>query len=107
MVLVSTGVVPSVRIHGRGAVQARDYAVDKLAAALRHAPGPVLFARLTLDSGAPGERVDAQVDVDGIAVHVHAVGDTMTEAIDRLQERMRARLRRMRRRPTEVIARRE
>jgi hypothetical protein len=34
-------------------------------------------------------------------VHVHAVGTTLHEAIDAVQERLRSRLRRIRRRPAQ------
>ncbi|GAA0804975.1 HPF/RaiA family ribosome-associated protein [Spirilliplanes yamanashiensis] len=101
MVLVSAELTPSVRTHGPVPAPARDYAVAKLGAALRHAPAPVPFARVTLDSTGHGEYAGAQVDVGGVPVHVHAAGETMTEAVDRLQERLRARLRRMRRRPAQ------
>jgi ribosome-associated translation inhibitor RaiA len=61
----------------------------------------VLRTSLTLDAAAPGDRVDAHVDVDGVGVHVHAVGQTLQEATDLMQERLRSRLRRIRRRPAQ------
>jgi ribosome-associated translation inhibitor RaiA len=92
---------PHVHTHGEVAPEATEYAVRKLRAALHHAPAPVLRSSLTLDSAAPGDRVDAHVDVNGVGVHVHAVGDTLQEATDAMQERLRSRLRRIRRRPTQ------
>ncbi|MFI7542455.1 hypothetical protein [Actinoplanes sp. NPDC049599] len=89
---------PQVHTHGHVGPEATEYAVGKLTAALHHAPGPVLRTSLTLDAAAPGDRVDAHVDVNGIGVHVHAVGATLQEATDLMQERLRSRLRRIRRR---------
>ncbi len=90
---------PQVHTHGEVGSEATAYAVGKLTAALQHAPGPVLRASLTLDSAAPGDRVDAHVDVNGTGVHVHAFGETMQEATDLMQERLRSRLHHLRRRP--------
>jgi len=92
---------PQVHTHGEVTPEATDYAVQKLQAALHHAPAPVLRSWLTLDAAAPGDRVEAHVDVDGVGVHVHAVGETLQEATDAMQERLRSRLRRIRRRPTQ------
>jgi ribosome-associated translation inhibitor RaiA len=92
---------PQVHIHGQVPAEAAAYAVSKVEAALHHAPGPVLRTSLTLDSAAPGDRVDAHVDVDGVGVHVHAVGQTMQEATDLMQARLRSRLHHIRRRPAE------
>lgn len=92
---------PQVHTHGTVPPEAAAYAVEKLEAALHHAPGTVLRTSLSLDSAAPGDRVDAHVDVNGVGVHVHAVGQTMQEATDAMQERLRSRLRRIRRRPTQ------
>jgi ribosome-associated translation inhibitor RaiA len=90
---------PQVHVHGMVAPEAAAYAIQKVAAALRHAPGPVLRASVTLDAAAPGDRVDAHVDVNGAGVHVHGVGSTMQEATDVMQERLRSRLHHLRRRP--------
>lgn len=89
------------RIHTRGPVDemACSYAVEKLAAALHHAPAPVLQSWLTVDAEAPGNRVDAHVDVNGVPVHVHASGVTLQEATDLMQQKLRSRLRRLRRHP--------
>jgi ribosome-associated translation inhibitor RaiA len=97
----ATDLHPQVHIHGDVPAEARAYAVTKVEAALHHAPGTVLRTSLTLDSAAPGDRVDAHVDVDGVGVHVHAVGETLQEATDLMQERLRSRLRRIRRRPAQ------
>jgi ribosome-associated translation inhibitor RaiA len=88
-----------VHTHGEVPAEAADYAVGKLTAALHHAPAPVLRAAVTLDALAPGDRVDAHVDVNGAGVHVHAVGETFQEATDLMQDRLRSRLRRIRRHP--------
>jgi ribosome-associated translation inhibitor RaiA len=92
---------PQVHTHGGVAAEAADYAVRKLRAALHHTAVPVLRSWLTLDAAAPGNRVDAHVDVNGTCVHVHAVGATMQEATDAMQERLRSRLRRIHRRPAQ------
>jgi ribosome-associated translation inhibitor RaiA len=97
MTRIEQVITPQVHTHGRVGGWARAYAVGKLEAALQHAPGRVHRTSLTIDSAAPGNRVDAHVDVDGTAVHVHAVGETLQEASDLLQERLRSRLRRLRR----------
>lgn len=88
-----------IRTHGAVPPEARDYAVAKLDAALQHAPDPVVASWVTLDAGAPAERVDARVNVSGIHLHVHAVGETLQEATDLMQERLRSRLRRIHHRP--------
>tara|TARA_B100002049_G_scaffold126661_1_gene93690 strand:+ start:202 stop:969 length:768 start_codon:yes stop_codon:yes gene_type:complete len=41
---------------------------------------------------------EATIDMNGVAIRAHASGDTMTEAIDRLDERLGRRLRRRRKR---------
>jgi len=92
---------PQVHTHGKVTAEATAYAVRKLQAALHHAPAPVLRSWLTLDAAAPGDRVEAHVDVNGVTVHVHAVGETLQEATDAMQERLRSRLRRIRRRPSQ------
>jgi ribosome-associated translation inhibitor RaiA len=92
-----------IRTHGTVPPEAADYAVTKLGAALQHAPEPVVASWVTLDAAAPGDRVDAQVNVGGVHVHVHAVGETLQEATDLMQERLRSRLRRIRRRPTHSL----
>jgi ribosome-associated translation inhibitor RaiA len=90
---------PQVHTHGAVEPAATAYAVRKLQAALHHTAAPVLRSWLTLDAAAPGSRVDAHVDINGVGLHVHAVGATLQEATDAAQERLRSRLRRIRRRP--------
>jgi len=90
---------PQVHTHGDVVPEAAAYAVEKVVAALHHAPGRVLRVSLTLDAANPGDRVDAHVDVNGTGVHVHGVGSTMQEATDVMQERLRSRLHHLRRRP--------
>ncbi|GAA0505243.1 hypothetical protein Ade02nite_71460 [Paractinoplanes deccanensis] len=99
MTRIEQVISPQVHTHGEVSPEAAAYAVGKLAAALHHAPGPVLRTSLTLDAAAPGDRVDAHVDVNGAGLHVHAVGQTLQEATDLMQDRLRSRLRRLRRRP--------
>jgi len=92
---------PHVHTHGRVGPGATTYAIDKLQAALRHAPAPVVSSWLTIDAAAPGNRIDADANVNGTHIHVHAVGASLREAVDLMQERLRSRLRRMRRRQTQ------
>lgn len=99
MTNVSSAVPTHVRTHGSVPPTATQYAVEKLDAALHHAPAPVIGAWLTLDAAAPGDRVDANVHVGGVHLHVHAIGGTLQEATDLMQQRLRSRLRRIRRRP--------
>jgi ribosome-associated translation inhibitor RaiA len=96
---IEPAIGPQVHTHGAVKPEATAYAVDKFLAALQHAQGPVLRTSLSLDSAAPGDRVDAHVDVNGI--DVHAVGETLQEATDLMQDRLRSRLRRIRRRPAQ------
>ncbi|GLW33740.1 hypothetical protein Areg01_66780 [Actinoplanes regularis] len=97
---------PQVRAYGEVTPEAEDYAREKVMVALRHAPAPVLRVRLTMDGAAYGDRIDAHVDLSGFGVHVHAVGETMQEATDRLQERLRSRLHHLTRRPAQGARRR-
>ena len=90
-----------VRLHGAVRPGARAYSVAKLAAALRQAPRRIISSWLTIDSAAPGNRVDAYANVNGIHIHVHAIGATLHEATDLMQQRLRARLRHIRRRPAQ------
>lgn len=97
--------VPQVRVHGRDAADWTEYAVEKVTAVLRQAPGTVLHVRLLLDSTPQGDRVDAHVDIDGVVLHAHAMGSTVQEAVDLMQDRLRGRMRRLRRRPVPRPAR--
>ena len=97
MTQVSSLGTTHVRSHGAVPPETTAYALEKLEVALRHAPAPVLHTWLTLD--AVGDRIDASANVNGVHIHVHAVGETMQEAVDLMQQRLRSRLRRIRRRP--------
>jgi ribosome-associated translation inhibitor RaiA len=99
MTLIEPVLNPQVHTHGEVPPEARAYAVEKLEAALHHAPAPVIHLSLILDADAPGDRVDVHVDVNGAALHVHAFGATQQEAADLMEERLRSRLRRIRRHP--------
>jgi ribosome-associated translation inhibitor RaiA len=76
------------------------YAQAKVAHVARHAPGPVLDARLRLavESDPARERpaiASASFDVDGRVVRGHVAAPTLHEAIDRLESRLRHRLERL------------
>ena len=104
MAVTELAIEPQVYTHGDVSPEIRDYARAKVLAALHHAPAPVLRLRVTLHATAPGHRADVQADVNGVGVHAHAVAETMQEAIDVLQERLRSQLRHMRRRPAQVTS---
>ena len=101
MTHVYSGITSHVHVHGAVSRGARAYAVSKLEAALQHAPRRIVSSRLTIDAAAPGNRVDAHVNVNGVHLHVHAVGATLNEATDLMQHRLRSRLRHIRRRPAQ------
>jgi ribosome-associated translation inhibitor RaiA len=101
MTHVHSGITSRVHVHGAVPRSARTYAEAKLEAALQHAPRRIVSSRLTIDAAAPGNRVDAHVNVSGMHVHVHAVGATLTEATDLMQQRLRSCLRHIRRRPAQ------
>lgn len=103
MTHIGSTVPVHIRTHGAVPPEAADYAVEKLDAALQHAPNPVVGSWVTLDAAAPGDRVDAHVNISGMHVHVHAVGQTLQEATDLMQDRLRSRLRRIRRRPVRGV----
>ena len=67
----------------------------------------MLHVRLLIDSMAHGDRADAHVDVDvnRVTLHAHAMGETVQEAVDLMQDRLRGQLRRLRRRPAPRPAR--
>ncbi|GAA4093268.1 MULTISPECIES: sigma 54 modulation/S30EA ribosomal C-terminal domain-containing protein [Actinomadura] len=98
----TTQVAPEVAVEHRGAVPegSADYARAKVAAVFGHAPEPVLFARAKLTM-APDPAVDrpavaqANLDVNGRPVRVQVTAETMREAIDRLHDRLLARLERI------------
>ncbi|GAA2574959.1 hypothetical protein GCM10010399_00330 [Dactylosporangium fulvum] len=75
----------------------RQYAQEKVAAALQHTARPILFARVRLDriSNPAATRpvtARAEVDVNGRVVHAEAAADTGYEAVDLLQDRLRGRI---------------
>ncbi|GAA1627112.1 HPF/RaiA family ribosome-associated protein [Catellatospora bangladeshensis] len=91
-----------VRTYGRVPAELISYAARKVEVVLRHAPAPVLLVRIKLshDRGAaPSEAcVRVDVDVNGADVHVRAAAPTLTEAVDLMQRRLRARVQRVHRR---------
>jgi hypothetical protein len=99
MAHVDLVIEPQVHTHGEVPPEATAYAVQKLRAALTLAPARVVSCWLALDTAAPGDRVAAHVIVGGAGVYVHANGVTLREATDLMQDRLRARFRRLRRRP--------
>lgn len=83
----------SIQVHAQGRVPSGlvDYAREKVTAALRQSGRPVLHVRLTLAS-APQAVARVDVDVNGRDIHAHAGAGTLREAIDLMQDRLRARL---------------
>jgi ribosome-associated translation inhibitor RaiA len=80
-----------------GPVRSNDvaYARRKVAAGLKHAPRPVLYARVTLTQPVNKDTpagVTANADVNGRIVHVEASCPTMHEAIDEIHDRLRDRI---------------
>jgi len=74
-------------------------AVAKIRSLLRYAPEPVLFARVTLSIAADPavERpavAGANLDLNGRLISAHAAAAEMRDAIDRMTDRLRARLER-------------
>ncbi|MFD8554703.1 sigma 54 modulation/S30EA ribosomal C-terminal domain-containing protein [Streptomyces fradiae] len=88
-----------VRTRGRVPHSAAEYAQEKVAAVLVHLSEPVLAARvkLTQVAGTPEATAQAMVDVNGRPVRAHVAATTLFEAVDLLQDRLRARLARVRR----------
>jgi ribosome-associated translation inhibitor RaiA len=76
-----------------------DYAREKVAAALRRTSEPVLYARVWIDR-APDPAVarpaeaGVEVDLNGTVLRARADAATQVEAIDLMQDRLRARMRR-------------
>lgn len=90
-----------VQTETRGHVSAAavEAAVEKVRSALRVAPEPVLFARVKLtESADPAvERpavAQVNIDLNGRLVRAQIAAETMNEAIDRLHDRLQARLER-------------
>lgn len=96
--MTTTQVVP-VRTASHGDVPegAEELAVTKVRSVLRHVARPVLSARVTLTMSADPAvaspaAAHATVDVNGRVVRAEAAGQTMPEAIERMADRLRARL---------------
>ncbi|WP_031079283.1 HPF/RaiA family ribosome-associated protein, partial [Streptomyces sp. NRRL WC-3742] len=92
-----------IQVETRGEVSpaAPDYAKAKLAAVVERLHEPVLAARVKLTQEANHAVVkpslaQAVVDLDGRPVRAHVAAATMPEAIDLLQDRLTARLARVR-----------
>jgi ribosome-associated translation inhibitor RaiA len=90
---------PAVRVETIGKVPARmaEMAGAKVDSALRYAPEPVLFARLTLTMAAnPAVKQPAvatvNVDMNGRFVRAQAASESMRGAIDQVADRLRVRL---------------
>jgi hypothetical protein len=88
-----------VQTDARGAVPhgAMEHAVEKVRAVVRHAPEPVLFARvkLTMAADPAVERpaiAQANLDVNGRLIRAQADAGTLREAVDRMSDRLRVRL---------------
>jgi|TARA_B100000959_G_scaffold286620_1_gene366118 ribosome-associated translation inhibitor RaiA len=103
--LVKPHAICDVELLAKGGVRSdeRDYAVRKVRAQCELGHEPVLSAvvklrlreKTTLDLPAIAE---ASIDLNGVAVRAHAAGQTITEAVDQLDERLSRRLRRHRKR---------
>lgn len=96
---VMTVLARDVVVSTRGAVpeSAAAYAAEKVARVVHLAPAPVLRARIELHEH-PNPSVErrslaeAALDVSGHAVRAQAVAETIEEAIDLVEERLRRRL---------------
>ncbi|GAA1072710.1 MULTISPECIES: ribosome hibernation promotion factor [Kitasatospora] len=101
---LQTRPAPGVLVETRGEVTlaAPDYARTKLLAVLERLDEPVLAARVKLTQE-PNHAVSepslaqAVVDLNGRPVRAHVAAATMQEAIDLLQDRLNARIARVRR----------
>ncbi|MEU5261954.1 sigma 54 modulation/S30EA ribosomal C-terminal domain-containing protein [Amycolatopsis sp. NPDC021455] len=97
---ISSTVTIEVTTDGRERAGAPGYARRKVGALLHLAHRPVLSARVRLTRHPdPAVRypvtAQADLDVNGRIVHAHADGENSTEAIDRLEARLRHRLERV------------
>lgn len=98
--------MPEVTVEASGGIQARwaDYARAKVLAVIgRHAPEPVLHARVRLALAADRAVArpaiaQANLDVNGRLVRAHAAAETPRAAADLLHDRLRAQLTRISRR---------
>src|SRR5215472_10909563 len=96
---MNTNEAVPVRTGSRGEVPegAEELAVARIRSALRHIAKPVLSARVTLTMSADPAvafpaAAHATIDVNGRIVRVEAAGQTMPEAIERMANRLRARV---------------
>lgn len=95
----TAGTAPEVTVEYRGSMPegAADYARAKVSAVFPHAAEPVLFARVKLTMSpdpavARPAAAQANLDVNGRLVRAHVAAPSMTEAVDRLHDRLRNRL---------------
>ncbi len=73
--------------------EAADYAREKVGALARYAPADVPVATARLDFDGPRLIVaHGRLDVDGVPVNARAAGETYTEAVDLLHDRLKHRL---------------
>ena len=96
---MNTNEVVPVRTGSRGKMPegAEELAVTRIHSALRHVVKPVLSARVTLTMSADPAvalpaAAHATIDVNGQIVRVEAAGQTMRDAIERMANRLRARV---------------
>jgi ribosome-associated translation inhibitor RaiA len=92
-----------VQVHPTMSSGLSRYATDKLTAALRLAPAPVLYARVRLERStdpavARPARARVEVDLNGRILCASADAVTGEAAVDRLQNRLRVQLARHSRR---------
>lgn len=98
----ATSQMPTVQVQLRGAVptDAAEYARSKIGAIAEHTRERILHARAKLTEAADPavarpSMAQANIDLNGRAVRAHVAAETMHEAIDLLDERLRRRMRRM------------
>ncbi|NBM20625.1 sigma 54 modulation/S30EA ribosomal C-terminal domain-containing protein [Streptomyces sp. GC420] len=94
--------IPEIQVETRGQVppDAARYAREKVQAVLGQTREPILFARvkLTRTANPATERpviAQANVDVNGRPARAHTAGETETQAIDLLEERLSGQLARL------------
>ncbi|WP_158894841.1 HPF/RaiA family ribosome-associated protein [Amycolatopsis anabasis] len=77
--------------------RAAEYAEGTLRTLAYHAPRPIRHATVTLmrmDGDQP-ITVHATLDIEGLPVRAHAVGDSIAEAVDLVREKLHGRLARL------------
>ena len=72
--------------------QARDYASARIGSLDRYAPDRVDFAWINLTADKSVIHAHARLDLKWVEVQAYAEGDTVTEVIDLVRERMRRQL---------------